>query len=171
MITSERCAPKACSCSTVTSWSRLGKMTAPVAVSQRWSVSGGFLDVREPFLSSAVSWCVSTSGLLVDSVTTSPVAGIDMCATPMTQPRKKWSVASNQWLESVDLCVGRFVLITSHWPLATALRLAITVAGAVVRRPSRQGSSQHSHVVGLVISDVKGRPTQPGSPITRRCCA
>src|SRR5271166_2189237 len=32
---------------------------------------------------------------------------------------------------------------------------AITVAGAVERRPSQQGSSQHFHVVGLIIAVCK----------------
>ena len=32
---------------------------------------------------------------------------------------------------------------------------AITVTGAVVRRPSQQGSSQHFHVVGLIIAVCK----------------
>src|SRR5271157_1700141 len=106
-------------------------------------------------MSSAI--CATT--LLVDEFTTAFVAGVDMCATPMTQPRKKWSVASGQWLER-NPHTPEGSLATSHQPLATALRPAITVAGAVVRRPSQQGSSQHFHVVGLIISDIKGRPTQ-----------
>src|SRR5271165_6891953 len=111
-------------------------------------------------MSSAI--CATT--LLVDEFTTAFVAGVDMCATPMTQPRKKWSVASGQWLER-NPHTPEGSLATSHQPLATALRPAITVAGAVVRRPSQQGSSQHFHVVGLIISDIKGRPTKPRSPL------